>query len=144
MATEPGLLVRSRPHARLLNGLVMAPGLHLRQTSDGCVVAGADFGGSDPGQNPTAVARDVFRNLQSMLVDGRSLELQGYSVGFRPMPSDRFPIVGRPLGREGLYVAVLHSGITLAPAVGKFAAQELLLGRREPLLDPYGPARFAE
>jgi glycine/D-amino acid oxidase-like deaminating enzyme len=78
-----------------------------------------------------------------MLTGGDALELAGYSVGFRPMPADGFPIVGRPPGRERLYIAVLHSGITLAPAVGKFAAEELLRGRRDPLLAPYGPARFA-
>lgn len=143
LTAEPGLLVHSRPHAPLLNGLVLAPELHMRQTADGCIVAGADFGGGDPGRNPVATAREVFRQLQSMLTGGEALELGGYSVGYRPMPADGFPIVGRPAGREGLYVAVLHSGITLAPAVGKFAAEELLQGRRDPLLSPYGPARFA-
>jgi len=44
---------------------------------------------------------------------------------------------------DGLYVAVMHSGITLAPVVGLFAAEELLFGRRDPLLQPYGPDRFA-
>ena len=43
----------------------------------------------------------------------------------------------------GLYIAVMHSGVTLAPAVGLFAADEILAGRRDPLLAPYGPARFA-
>ena len=142
VTAEPGLLVYSRPHGRLLNGLVLAPELHMRQTAEGTIVAGADFGGSDPGNNPAAAARDVFRQSQSMLTGGESLELGGYSVGYRPMPGDGFPIVGRPAEREGLYVAVLHSGITLAPAVGKFAAEELLQDRRDPLLAPYGPARF--
>jgi len=143
MSAEPGLLVLSRPNGALLNGLVLAPELHMRQTSDGSIVAGADFGGSDPGRDAAATARDVFLKLQSMLIGGDALQLAGYTVGFRPMPADGFPIVGRPAGRDGLYVAVLHSGITLAPAVGKFAADELLRSRRDPLLAPYGPARFA-
>jgi glycine/D-amino acid oxidase-like deaminating enzyme len=142
VTAEPGLLVHSKPHELLLNGLVLAPELHMRQTAEGCIVAGADFGGGDPGKNPATTARDVFRQLQSMLTGGEALELAGYSVGFRPMPSDGFPIIGRLAGRDGLYVAVLHSGITLAPAVGSFAAEELLRGRRDSLLAPYGPARF--
>jgi glycine/D-amino acid oxidase-like deaminating enzyme len=36
----------------------------------------------------------------------------------------------------------MHSGITLAPAVGRFAAEEILAGRRDPLLTPYGASRF--
>ncbi|MBC8035894.1 MAG: FAD-binding oxidoreductase, partial [Rhizobiales bacterium] len=43
--------------------------------------------------------------------------------------------------RDGLYVAVTHSGVTLAPAIGLFAARELLEGRRDPLLASYGPDR---
>jgi glycine/D-amino acid oxidase-like deaminating enzyme len=37
----------------------------------------------------------------------------------------------------------MHSGITLAPAVGRFVTEELLHARRDPLIAPYGPARFA-
>jgi len=55
---------------------------------------------------------------------------------------DGFPAIGRPKGPHGIYIAVMHSGITLAPAVGRFAAEELLQGRRDPLLAPYGPSRF--
>ena len=42
----------------------------------------------------------------------------------------------------GLYLAVMHSGMTLAPAVGLFASGELLKGEEEPLLAPYRLARF--
>lgn len=143
VTAEPGLLVYSRPHGPLLNGLVLAPELHMRQTVDGSIVAGTDFGGGDPGRDAAATARDVFGQLQLMLIGGEALELAGYSVGFRPVPSDGFPIVGRPAGREGMYVAVLHSGITPAPAIGRFAAEELLQDRLNPLLAPYGPARFS-
>ena len=78
-----------------------------------------------------------------MLVGGDRLELDFHTIGYRPMPADGFPIIGRAEGIDGLYVAVMHSGITLAPAVGLFAAQEILEGRRDPLLQPYGLSRFA-
>ena len=74
---------------------------------------------------------------------GRRLELERHSVGYRPTPADGFPIIGRADGVGGLYLAVMHSGITLAPAVGLFAAQEILEGDRDPLLAPYGLSRFA-
>jgi glycine/D-amino acid oxidase-like deaminating enzyme len=35
-------------------------------------------------------------------------------------------------------VAVLHSGVTLAPAIGRFTAEEILTGQRDPLLALYG------
>ena len=56
LETPPGLLVHSCPHSRLLNGLVLGDGPHLRQTAEGRIVAGADFGGTDPGADPADTA----------------------------------------------------------------------------------------
>lgn len=142
MSTPPGLLVASKPAPRMLNGLVMAPEMHVRQLEDGSLLAGADFGGSDPGDDARATAHTIFAGLQKMLRGGDALVFDRYRIGHRPMPADSFPIVGPATACRGLYLAVLHSGITLAPAVGLFAAQEILTGARDPLLSPYGPARF--
>ena len=139
----PGLLIRTTPLPNLLNGLVMAPALHVRQAADGRLVAGADFGGADPGTDAAATAERVFADLQDLLSADTPLMLDGYTVGRRPTPADGFPAVGRIAGVEGLSVAVMHSGVTLAPAIGAFLADEVLTGRREPLLAPYRPERFA-
>ena len=58
-----GLIVHSRPHGeKLLNGLVLAERLHMRQTAEGRIVAGSDFGGADPGMDPpTPPARCLRR-----------------------------------------------------------------------------------
>jgi glycine/D-amino acid oxidase-like deaminating enzyme len=77
-----------------------------------------------------------------MLRGADALEPDFHTLGYRPTPADGFPVVGRPDGRRGLYLAVMHSAITLAPAIGRFAAEELLTDRRDPLLAPYGPSRF--
>ena len=37
----------------------------------------------------------------------------------------------------------MHSGITLAPVIGRFVADEIMTGRRDALLEPYGPDRFS-
>lgn len=142
LATPPGLLVHSRPHARLLNGLVMMPELHMRQTIDGRIVSAADFGGMDPGADAAATVRAVFAATRAKLKGAARLVLDFHTIGLRPTPADEFPIAGRAPGRPGLYVAVMHSGVTLAPAIGLFAAEELLEGRRDPLLARYGMERF--
>jgi glycine/D-amino acid oxidase-like deaminating enzyme len=142
MKTPPGLLVHSRPYAPLLNGLVMADRLHMRQTAEGRLVAGADYGGADPGPNAEATARRLFDTMRSMFEGGGALEYDSYTLGFRPTPLDGFPALGRPKGIENLYVAVTHSGVTLAPAIGLFATQEILDGIRDPLLAPYRADRF--
>ena len=48
-------------------------------------------------------------------------------VGLRALTADLLPAVGRLSDRT--YVAVTHSGITLAPALGELVAAEVL-GRR--------------
>ena len=74
---------------------------------------------------------------------GDELAFERFTIGYRPTPADRFPAIGRAQGPTSPYLAVMHSGITLAPAVGRFVADELLDGRRDPLLAPFAPARFA-
>ena len=59
------------------------------------------------------------------------------------MPKDEYPIVGFAAGCPNLYVAAMHSGVTLAPLVGQLAATEILDGATVDLLEPFRPSRFA-
>ncbi|MDE1157704.1 MAG: FAD-binding oxidoreductase [Neorhizobium sp.] len=140
--TPPGLLVHSKPVGKCLNGLVIAPELHVRQTNEGRLVAGTDFGGMDPGTDPQAAASELFGKLKAFLKGGEALEMDFYTIGYRPTPADGFPILGRPEGAVGVYLAVTHSGVTLAPAIGLLAAREILSGEDEPLFAPYRLSRF--
>lgn len=138
----PGLLVHSRPAPALLNSVVEAPGLHMKQDLDGRIVAAEDFGGDPAPNDPEAEGAKVFARLQEHLSGGAALELERITVGLRPIPEDGLPAIGPAPGIDGLYLAVMHSGITLAPAVGRFAAMELLDGAEIELLAPFRPARF--
>ena len=137
-----GLLVHSKPTVEVLHTLLMTPGLHVRQTSEGRLVAGTDFAGSDPAEGLQGAAAALFQKVQEMVIGAEHVELDFHTLGFRPTPGDGFPMIGRPQNREGLYLTVMHSGITLAPAVGLFATAELLEGKRDPLIAPYCPDRL--
>lgn len=63
--------------------------------------------------------------------------------GIRVMPEDGFPILGSVPGTDNLYVAALHSGITLAPLVGTLMAELITEGETSLPLDRYSIARFA-
>ncbi|MEE4453398.1 FAD-binding oxidoreductase [Novosphingobium resinovorum] len=63
-------------------------------------------------------------------------------LGFRPYPLDNKPIAGPVPGIKGAYVLVTHSGITLAPILGRYAAQEIMTGVEAPILAPYRPSRY--
>lgn len=142
--TPPGLIVHSKPTEKRLNGLVLAPELHMRQTAEGRIIAGADFGGRDPGEDPQAAADGLFAKLKTMLKGADDLELDFLTVGYRPTPKDGFPIIGKVETHEGLSVAVTHSGVTLAPAIGLLLSKEILSGKPEERLTPFRLSRFAE
>lgn len=138
--TPPGLIVHSRPHARRLNGLVLAPELHMRQTAEGRIIAGSDFGGAAPGQDQHATAAALFDKVRTSLSDSPSLAMDFFTVGYRPTPRDGFPVIGNAC--EGLYLAVMHSGVTLAPLAGSLASREILSGETDPMLAPFRLSRF--
>ena len=65
-------------------------------------------------------------------------------VGWRPMPLDGYPVLGFASEAPNLYVALTHSGVTLAPALSQLAAQEICDGTpADAVLGPYRPQRFA-
>jgi glycine/D-amino acid oxidase-like deaminating enzyme len=141
MTAPAGLLSHSRPAPKLMNGLVMTPGLHIRQTKEGRLVAGTDFAGADPEGDAEALAEDLQAKVEAMVRGAEGLGLEFLTVGYRPTPADGLAAIGRFGNREGLYAIVTHSGVTLAPALGLFAATELLTGMRDALLTPFAPDR---
>ena len=66
-----------------------------------------------------------------------------YQVCVRPLPVDGQSIVGRLPGAEWLYVAVTHSGVTLAAHLSRLIAVELADGQSGTELAPYRPDRFS-
>ncbi|MFM2280223.1 MAG: hypothetical protein RLZZ444_2454 [Pseudomonadota bacterium] len=144
MEASPGLLMDTHPAPPLLNHIIVAPGMEMRQAADGSIVAATSFNGTDPGKDPEQTARTLFADLLRRLKPGTSLEYRHFRIGYRPLPKDGFPILGRTEGVTGLYVAVTHSGVTLAPAIGEIAAREILTGEDEPMLALYRLSRFAD
>jgi len=141
MTSPAGVLSHSKPAPKLLNHLVMTPGLHIRQTAEGRIVAGTDFGGADPEGNAEALAASLQARVEAMVQGAEGLGLDFFTVGYRPTPADGVSAIGRPHRKNGLYLVVTHSGVTLAAGLGLFAAQELLTGQRDPLLATFSPDR---
>jgi glycine/D-amino acid oxidase-like deaminating enzyme len=138
--SAPALLFRTQPHPKRLNGLVMSPEIQLRQTPEGQFVAALEFKADETnaGTKRAAVALDL---IKEMIAPASTLAMDSHVVGIRPIPEDGFPVVGRTHATAGLYVAATHSGITLPPAIGHFVTDEVLTGRRDDLIEPYGPDR---
>ena len=62
-------------------------------------------------------------------------------IGWRPIPKDDIPIVGR-FKNKSVYIAVMHSGISLAAIVGNLVTQEIVDEVDSLLLKDFRPSRF--
>ena len=63
-------------------------------------------------------------------------------VGYRPMPLDGFPVLGYSPKAPNVYLALTHSGVTLAPLMAQLATMEIADGADVDLLSDYRPSRF--
>ena len=145
-ATAPGLVVRVGPLASAGPvHLVHTPEICLRPHSGGLLHLEAPDAAVDlhtPEPDLRRWAATLLRRAQQTvrgLIDAR---VEDYQVCVRPMPADGQSIVGRLPGVPGLYVAVTHSGVTLAAHLSRLIATELTTGTPPADLTPYRPARF--
>lgn len=148
LKSPPGLLVRSRPIVdgrRILHHVVYTPLGHMRQTADGRILGGSDFAGGDPGADPAATAREQFAKIRAGFAPAIRdlLELETFTVGYRPTPDDGIPILGAT-GVRGLSLAVMHSGVTNAALVGELLAESVLTGKEDPCLKDFSLKRFSK
>ncbi len=71
------------------------------------------------------------------------IDQSALDIGIRPYPEDGKTIAGALPGANGLFVVATHSGITLAPALGKLMAQTIATGTVPDMLRPFGLDRLA-
>src|SRR5580692_8790812 len=149
MKQSQGVLVHTRPQPKLIDRVVIAPGVHCKQKLDGRVVVGGQIVAgvgtvngevAEPGEN----GQRILREAASVLPGVRGVAVERVTVGYRVMPADEYPVVGFTDRCPNLYVAAMHSGVTLAPLIGQLAALEILDGARVSLLDAYRPSRFTD
>ncbi|MEB8336859.1 NAD(P)/FAD-dependent oxidoreductase [Streptomyces endophyticus] len=142
MRAVPGLLVESgRLTDSPLEAILAAPRIDLRPTPDGGVLAlsrdiDAHLGGPLDG-----LPQELFRRAGDVLPKLLRAGPAAARVGVCPVPLDGFPLVGAVPEAPGLYHLVAHSGVTLAPVLGRLAAREITTGRPSPELAAYRPYR---
>ncbi len=141
LESPPGMLIHTEPLPEILTGLVLSPSLHVRQTSEGRLIAGSDFNGTKSDENANETASAMMQDLKALLKSDQEFVMEKFTVTNRPALSDGIPAIGRPRDMPGLYLAVTHSGVTLAPVIGEIVASEILRGDRDPSLSRYHPDR---
>jgi glycine/D-amino acid oxidase-like deaminating enzyme len=144
-----GLLAhyRADPAATTLSTIVHVNGALIRPNGRGRLLVGPTHGDSEL---TLATSEDVLRQQSRSIVEHaahalpllKQFDFDHAVVGARALPVDRVSIVGPAPGVDGLYVAVTHSGITLAPHIAELVTSEIVEGGRQAALEPFRPDRF--
>ncbi|MDS2172618.1 FAD-dependent oxidoreductase [Nesterenkonia sp. CL21] len=143
-----GHLVRTAPTPARLHRLVTTPWLNVRPEGGGrLLIQALDL---DVSASPEAAESDraslvpeYLSRLRTILHGTESLETAEILVGQRAMPIDGRTIAGPAPEAPDIYVVATHSGVTLAPFLGRAVAREVQ-GDIEPLLEDFRLTRFAE
>jgi glycine/D-amino acid oxidase-like deaminating enzyme len=158
--TTAGIIVVTKPMGPLLNKILVAPGVHIHQRLDGRVVIGEQAGPPTtsahnarlqgrPNKYPNDVLAQQHANriLKSAVVYVPQLtdaQVEDVYIGWRPLPLDGHPVLGYSSEVSYVYIAVTHSGVTLAPILGRMVSQELIGNKNIDALSSYRPSRKFE
>jgi glycine/D-amino acid oxidase-like deaminating enzyme len=123
--------------------LIASPTVEVRENHDGQLLGAAGCGSDTSTNALNRIARRTAHAITSAFRGAQDIRLHAVHLGLRPTPTDRAPIIGPLPDTQGLYVAVMHSGVTLAPLVGHLVAQEVVNGTQAYELSGCRPARFA-
>ena len=148
MAPTAGLLVVTGPLSARIDRVAHAAGVAMRPDGAGRIMLSSRSvdAALDPSTTTVPVdaapARDLLDRAARLLPELTVAGLERARIGRRSVAIDGLPAVGFVPGVDGLYVVVSHSGVTLAPVLGRLVAAELS-GGSVAEFEPYRPGRFA-
>lgn len=144
MRHAPGLTAVADAGRVQLSRILVTPEMEIRQRDDGRLLYTLHIPGQagDAFDGPQAVAEATEKLRQ--LFGEPAIRVTEQIPALRPIPGDGFPSVGPVPGAGSLFMAVSHSGVTLAPAIGAMLAGEIMEGAADAMLAPYRPERFSE
>lgn len=129
--------VITKPLKRILKHIVVSDTIFIVQRRDGDVMISLFAGEDRPEEATEAVARQVIQAAAKLVPELAQAETQQVTAGLMPYPVDAHPIVGFTKEWPNLYVAVMHSGATLAPLMGELVSEEIVSTKEEDMLAPY-------
>ena len=139
---KPGIMLHSKVVDPVLNHVIWGDRIHIKQQDDGRLIIGEIFSDEKTGKDQTAIAEEMLAEARACLPEV-DIDIERTTIGMRPMPKDGMPIIGHLDGINDLYVAVTHSGITLAPIIGRMSSVEIVDDVRFDALSSYRPGRFS-
>ena len=140
--STPGVIAISKPMPRCINRIIAAPGIHMHQRDDGRLVIGEQEGAPQneahalrlegrPNDFPDEViagqhAARMLAVATQFAPCTAAAEFERVVIGWRPLPLDGHPVLGASPVRPDVHLAIMHSGVALAPVVGELVTRELM------------------
>lgn len=140
--SSPAVLARLRTAPGLVRGIVGTGDFELRQHADGTLWAPRDYEGETTAEDFALTAQAAANDALAYFDATDPIEPISAGVGWRPMIADGEPLIGPHPKLAGLSLAVMHQGVTLAAAVGRLFAAELISGAAAPEFADCRPSRF--
>lgn len=149
LARQVGLEVPVHPErgqvlvTERLDHFLPLPASGLRQTGEGTVMIGATkedtgFDVSTTGDAAARLSRNAIRTIPALA----QVTLVRQWAGLRIMTPDSYPIYARSESHPGAFVALCHSGVTLAAFHAEVLAGAIAAGALPDTLSPFHQRRF--
>ena len=144
-----GLIVETKPVNFTLQTVLDTADVKIRQCVDGRLIfnidCNKDMDGADEATLNSIITNEissVLEILDTNIIDRDNLFFSRIKLGKRAIPEDGLPLIGPVGDTSGIYLVFTHSGVTLAPLVGRLLTEEILSGKTSELLSHWNPGRF--
>jgi len=139
---SPAIYIRYTSPPHLVKGIISNAAMEVRHGNDGSLLAAEDYLDDTVDHQPEVIARRAAEAIKEELHGAVSLDIEAACIGFRPIPKDGLPLIGPLPGIGGIYVCVMHPGVTLAATAGRLVSAEIVSGKPSPDLEPCRLDRF--
>lgn len=142
-----GFLAYTRPVLTQLQANLITPGLNVRPEGGGrLLLQSPDLDSfanpASPAQVDSYIGHEMLRRLRKLFNNMEPAQLEHIAVGQRSRPADGLPGIGYLSDRRRVYLMVTHSGMTLAPLLGRLCADEIIQDNRSSLMSDFSPQRL--
>ena len=105
-----GILAHSRPQKHFLSRVLMPPSAEIKQNLDGRIVTGFNFDDTGDLKPTKELGEDYLKTAALYLPGCKDTQLEYMTLGYRVMPQDNYPIVGRTTKFPNLYLRQCIAG----------------------------------
>lgn len=143
MAPTNGLLITTQPLPPISSHLVTAPNYHFRQLPNGALLIGGGFNQDERSDESfDTYLTDIVKRVEAACALPEALQMVHYTSGVRVIPEGGLPVIGRFTQADGtilqgLYGAIMHSGVSNAAGVAEHAITDILGHSHSDILRPY-------